>query len=276
MAQIQLKSNMEILRNAYKLENALLESSLTNTTARSREINGLVMHFAKEMYSVDSAKGLQEAINSKLPARDRIREDGVVGRNTVIAFFKVLHRDALLNGCVSEEHANALKQLRRAIYPHLNEKSTIMALAKGKKELLAMFGHASTLELQTMLMNEKVVDYSGRAIKGDGIMGKRTLYAAISNYEGNSDKVRAVPDTLGTVPKRLAAEVMYLGAEDLNSLDIIDGAHLEKIRETLNVKYTFGGSSIERGFDCSGLVEYLFAGERREYTDEKGLSLIHI
>ena len=104
---------------------------------------------------------------------------------------------------------------------------------------------ADVVELQTKL------NYMGyNAGKVDGIFGSTTKQAVKNFQQANS---LAVDGIVGPMTVKLI-NVDYLVKQSQNKVDSV----IATARQYLGVKYLWGGSTPQTGFDCSGYTSYVF------------------
>lgn len=102
------------------------------------------------------------------------------------------------------------------------------------------------VELQTKL------NYIGFNVgKADGIFGNITKQGVISFQKANG---LAVDGIVGTMTAK-SLNTVYLERQRQNKISDI----LNTAKQYLGVKYQWGGSTPQTGFDCSGFVSYVFS-----------------
>ncbi|MCX8205638.1 MAG: N-acetylmuramoyl-L-alanine amidase [Candidatus Micrarchaeota archaeon] len=166
LAQKEKLTPEERLKMLYSLEDKMLEMALTNEVALRKDVVNVALSIAKSVYGVSDVRALQGTLG--------VKQDGIFGRQTLTALFKKLHED---------NKNDELVRLRKAVYPHLSEVALSAPLG-----LLEAYGVESVKGLQSKLGK----DYLGKDLKKDGILGKRTLYAMLTEYPQAKGKLKIV------------------------------------------------------------------------------------
>ncbi|MGC9057934.1 MAG: NlpC/P60 family protein [Candidatus Micrarchaeia archaeon] len=253
---------------AYALERELIRKSFTNELAR--KIEKKVMDVVKSKMDINSVVDLQKYLNKELRNTSlKLNEDGIFGKNTLVALFAWMEREAY-NG--NKKVAGYLRDIRQIAYPYIDDTIANKVLYGNRKVFLEYMGVRTVAELQNYLVESKFGDYASNQIEIDGIFGKRTFFAFVSGVLEEQPvqvkKVSPIPRLVAKVEKKPASareQIEYLSKEDISTLPLDENTK-KQISELLGKPYRYGGASPKHGFDCSGLVAHLFEGVLKEYN----------